>query len=224
MTGPVTEAHAREPAVMPDTPEFAYRGGALYAEDVALATSRPRSARRSTAIRPRRSSGNTGASPRPSPGSTALLCYSLKANSNLAVVATLARLGAGADVVSEGEFRRALAAGIPGNRIIFSGIGKTAAELAFALADDVHQINVESAARTRRAEPRSRASMGRTAPVAIRVNPDVDAHTHAKIATGKKENKFGIDLAHGRRRVYQQAGATARRSRRWAWRCISARS
>ena len=125
----------------------------------------------------------------------ALICYAMKANSNQAVIATLARLGAGADVVSEGEFRRALAAGIPGNRIVFSGIGKTETELAFAVAHDVYQINVES-----RDELEALSAVAhraaRTVAVAIRVNPDVDARTHHKITTGKKENKFGIDLAH----------------------------
>ncbi|HZS82404.1 MAG TPA: diaminopimelate decarboxylase [Stellaceae bacterium] len=119
--------------------------------------------------------------------------YAVKANHNLAVIRTLARLGAGADVVSEGELRRALAAGVPPDRIVFSGVGKTREELAFALARGIHQINVES-------EPELEAlsevasSMGLRAPVALRVNPDVDARTHAKISTGKKENKFGIDL------------------------------
>lgn len=120
-----------------------------------------------------------------------LVCYAVKANSNQAVIRTLGNLGAGADVVSEGEFRRALAAGIPAERIIFSGVGKTRAELAFALAQGVRQINVES-------EPELDAlndvaqSMGVRAPVSFRVNPDVDAKTHEKISTGKAENKFGI--------------------------------
>jgi diaminopimelate decarboxylase len=203
MTGPVTEAHAREPAVMPDTPEFAYRGGALFAEDVDLAnlaaeTGTPFYCYSTSAIeRKYRRFAATFA------GFDALLCYSLKANSNLSVVATLARLGAGADVVSEGEFRRALAAGIPGNRIIFSGIGKTEAELAYALSNDVYQINVESLPELD-ALNRVARKINRIAPVSIRVNPDVDANTHAKISTGKKENKFGIDLVLAAE-VYQQA-------------------
>jgi len=120
-----------------------------------------------------------------------LICYAVKANSNLAVIRTLGNLGAGADVVSEGEFRRSLAAGIPGERTLFSGVGKTRAELAFALKNNVRQINVES-------EPELDAlnevalSLGLKAPVSFRVNPDVDAKTHAKISTGKAENKFGI--------------------------------
>jgi diaminopimelate decarboxylase len=122
-----------------------------------------------------------------------LICYAVKANSNLAVLRHFARLGAGADVVSEGELRRALVAGVPPERIVFSGVGKTGAEMEAALSAGIHQINVESVPELRRLSEIAGAT-GRTAPVGIRVNPDVDAHTHAKIATGKKENKFGIDL------------------------------
>jgi len=124
-------------------------------------------------------------------GQPARVCYSVKANSNLAVVATLARQGAGADVVSEGELRRALAAGISADKIVFSGVGKTEAEMSFALETGIDRFNVES-------EPeldllsQLAAARGLTARVAIRVNPDVDAKTHEKIATGKAENKFGI--------------------------------
>ena len=106
-----------------------------------------------------------------------------------------ARLGAGADVVSEGELRRALAAGIPPERIVFAGVGKTREEMAFALSERIHQLNVESERELLALDEVARERGGR-APVAIRVNPDVDARTHAKIATGKSENKFGIDLAH----------------------------
>src|SRR3954471_23666878 len=126
-----------------------------------------------------------------------LVCYAMKANSNQAVIATLARLGAGADVVSGGELKRALAAGIPPERIMFSGVGKTAAELAAAVDAGILCINVES-------EPELdalaaiAASKGRSACVSIRVNPDVDARTHAKIATGKSENKFGIPISRAR--------------------------
>ena len=126
-----------------------------------------------------------------------LICYAMKANSNLAVIATLARLGAGMDVVSGGEYARAKAAGVPGERIVFSGVGKTAAEMRQALAGGIRQFNVES-------EPELRllsevaAGMGAEAPVALRVNPDVDARTHAKIATGKAENKFGIPFDQAR--------------------------
>jgi len=122
-----------------------------------------------------------------------LICYAVKANSNLAVLRLFAGLGAGADVVSEGELRRALAAGVPPHRILFSGIGKTRAELEAALDAQIHQINVESVPELRRLSEVARAR-GRVAPVAIRVNPDVDARTHAKISTGMKKNKFGIDL------------------------------
>jgi diaminopimelate decarboxylase len=122
-----------------------------------------------------------------------LICYAVKANSNLAVLRLLAGLGAGADVVSEGELRRALAAGIPAERVVFSGVGKTRDELEAALAAGIHQINVESVPELQVLSALA-AARGITAPVAIRVNPDVDALTHAKIATGKKENKFGIDV------------------------------
>ena len=122
-----------------------------------------------------------------------LICYAVKANSNLAVLRVFARLGAGADVVSEGELRRALAAGIPPQRVVFSGVGKTRGELEAALTHRIHQINVESIPELRRLSAIA-AARGDTARVAIRVNPDVDALTHAKIATGKRENKFGIDI------------------------------
>ena len=126
-----------------------------------------------------------------------LVCYSLKANSNQAVIATLARLGAGADVVSGGELKRALAAGIPADMIIFSGIGKTAQELALALDHDILCVNVESEAELELLSSIA-SSKGRAANVSIRVNPDVDAKTHAKIATGKAENKFGIPISRAR--------------------------
>ena len=123
-----------------------------------------------------------------------LICYAVKANSNLAVLRLFAGLGAGADVVSEGELRRALAAGIPPERIVFSGVGKTRAEIAKGIAADIHQINVESIPELRLVSEVASAA-GRGARVAIRVNPDVDALTHAKIATGTSTTKFGIDLA-----------------------------
>ena len=134
----------------------------------------------------------------------ALVCYAVKANSNQAVIATLARLGAGADVVSAGELKRARAAGVPPEKIMFSGIGKTAAELALAVDEGIFCVNVES-------EPELdllseiAASKGRTVHVSVRVNPDVDAKTHAKIATGKSENKFGIPISRARE-VYAHAG------------------
>jgi len=126
-----------------------------------------------------------------------LVCYAMKANSNLAVLRLLANLGAGMDVVSEGELRRARAAGVPADRIMFSGVGKLARELDYALDEDILCFNVES-------EPelellsRLASARGRTARVSLRINPDVDAKTHKKIATGKSENKFGIPIAQAR--------------------------
>jgi diaminopimelate decarboxylase len=125
------------------------------------------------------------------------ICYAIKANPNLAVIETFGRLGAGADVVSEGELRRALAAGIPAQRIVFSGVGKSPSEIAFALKARIGQINVESAPELDAIAEVAR-HMKRVATVVLRVNPDVDAKTHAKITTGKKENKFGIDFDEAR--------------------------
>jgi diaminopimelate decarboxylase len=183
-----------EPETAPGAPDFAYREGEFHAEGVALtriaaALGTPFYCYSSAAIERRYRRFAAAFADR-----DAAIFYALKANSNLAVVRTLARLGAGADVDSEGEFRRALAAGIPAERIIFSGVGKSEAELSFAVERGVHQINAES-------EPELRllsavaSRLGKRVAVALRVNPDVDARTHAKIATGKKENKFGIDLA-----------------------------
>jgi len=123
----------------------------------------------------------------------ATICYALKANSNQAVIATFARLGAGADVVSEGELRRALAAGVPPERIVFAGVGKTADEMAFALDCGILQFNVESVPELQQLSAVA-AARGRSAAVALRINPNVDAGTHEKISTGKAENKFGIDF------------------------------
>jgi diaminopimelate decarboxylase len=134
-----------------------------------------------------------------------LVCYAMKANSNQSVLRTLAKLGAGADVVSGGELKRALAAGIPPSKILFSGVGKTAAELRAALSEDILCINVES-------EPELEllsaiaTEMGRIARISVRVNPDVDSGGHAKITTGKSENKFGIPLSRARA-VYARAAA-----------------
>ena len=130
-------------------------------------------------------------------GTETLVCYAVKANSNQAVLATLARLGAGMDIVSEGELRRAIAVGAPPERIVFSGVGKTKTEMAAGLEAGILCFNVES-------EPEMAAlsevaiAMGRVAPVSIRINPDVDAKTHAKISTGKAENKFGIPISRAR--------------------------
>jgi diaminopimelate decarboxylase len=133
----------------------------------------------------------------------ALVCYALKANSNQAVIATLARLGAGADVVSEGELLRALAAGVPPEKIMFSGVGKTARELALAVEHGILCVNVESEAELELLATIA-AAKGRSADISIRVNPDVDPKTHAKIATGKAENKFGIPISRARE-VYARA-------------------
>src|SRR4051812_29752889 len=176
---------------------FQYRNGVLHAEDVdlvalAAAVGTPFYCY-STATLERHYKVFAGAfADVPS-----LICYAMKANSNQAVVATLARLGAGADVVSEGELRRALAAGVPAQKIVFSGVGKTARELAAAIDAGILCINVES-------EPELEllssiaSARGRVAPVSLRVNPDVDAKTHHKIATGKSENKFGIPITRAR--------------------------
>jgi diaminopimelate decarboxylase len=126
-------------------------------------------------------------------GRAHLVCYAVKACSNLAVLRTLARLGAGMDVVSEGELRRALAAGVAPEKIVFAGVGKTETEMRFALDAGIGQFNVESEPELRALDSVGRAA-GRRAPVAIRVNPDVDAGTHEKISTGKSENKFGIPI------------------------------
>ncbi|MBN2907540.1 MAG: diaminopimelate decarboxylase [Rhodobacteraceae bacterium] len=132
-----------------------------------------------------------------------LVCYAMKANSNLAVLKLMGDLGAGVDVVSGGEYRKARAAGIPGERIVFSGVGKTREEMHLALSGGIRQFNVES-------EPEMEAlnevalSLGVVAPITVRVNPDVDAKTHEKIATGKSENKFGIPIARARA-VYAHA-------------------
>ncbi|RYC04520.1 diaminopimelate decarboxylase [Ciceribacter ferrooxidans] len=124
-------------------------------------------------------------------GTDAMVCYAMKANSNQAVLKTLGRLGAGVDVVSEGELRRALAAGIPGERIMFSGVGKTVHEMDLALEAGIYCFNVESEPELEVLNQRA-LKAGKVAHVSFRINPDVDARTHAKISTGKKENKFGI--------------------------------
>jgi diaminopimelate decarboxylase len=134
---------------------------------------------------------------------SALVCYAMKANSNQAVVKTLARLGAGADVVSEGELKRARAAGIPPHKIMFSGVGKTARELALAVDEGILCVNVESEPELELLSSIAQQK-GRTAHVSLRVNPDIDARTHAKIATGKAENKFGIAISRARE-VYARA-------------------
>jgi diaminopimelate decarboxylase len=182
---------------------FAYRSGVLHAEAVNLASLAQAVGTPfycySTATLERHYRVFAGAfADVPS-----LVCYAVKANSNQAVIATLAKLGAGADVVSGGELKRALAAGVPRDKIMFSGIGKTAAELALALEENVLCVNVES-------EPELEllsaiaVGKGRSIDISVRVNPDVDAKTHAKIATGRAEDKFGVPIS-GARAVYAKA-------------------
>jgi diaminopimelate decarboxylase len=138
-------------------------------------------------------------------GTDHMICYAMKANSNQAVIKTMAAMGAGMDVVSEGELRRALAAGVPARKIVFSGVGKTAREMALALKEGIACFNVES-------EPELELlsavanRVGQRAAVSIRVNPDVDAKTHAKITTGKADNKFGISYVRASE-VYARAAA-----------------
>jgi len=181
---------------------FHYHNGTLHAEDVSIAkiadaVSTPFYCY-STATLTRHYRVFAEAFP---PGS--LICYSLKANSNQAVISTLAKLGAGADVVSGGELARALKAGIPASKIVFSGVGKTDPEMKAALEAGIYQFNVESEPELH-ALSQIAAGMGQRAPIALRVNPDVDAKTHAKITTGKSENKFGIPWRRARQ-VYADA-------------------
>jgi diaminopimelate decarboxylase len=182
---------------------FAYRDGVLHAEAVNLATlaqqvGTPFYCYSSATLERHYRVFATAFADVPS-----LVCYAVKANSNQAVIATLAKLGAGADVVSGGELKRTRAAGVPADKIMFSGIGKTAAELAQALDEGILCVNVES-------EPELEllseiaASKSRVANISIRVNPDVDAKTHAKIATGRAEDKFGIPIS-GARAIYAKA-------------------
>jgi diaminopimelate decarboxylase len=182
---------------------FAYRGGVLHAEDVDLialsdAVGTPFYCYATATLeRHYRVFAQAFADV------DALICYAMKANSNQAVIATLARLGAGADVVSEGELLRARSAGVPPHKIMFSGVGKTTHELALALEQGILCVNVESEAELELLAEIA-AQKGRTADISIRVNPDIDPRTHAKIATGKAENKFGIPISRARD-VYTRA-------------------
>ena len=182
---------------------FLYKGGILHAEDVAI----PDIAAQvgtpfyvySAATLTRHYQLFTDAlSPLPH-----LVCFAIKSLSNVAVLKLLGDLGAGMDVVSGGEYRRARAAGVPGERIVFSGVGKTREEMRLALTGGIRQFNVESEPELR-ALSEVAASLGCIAPITLRVNPDVDAKTHEKIATGKSENKFGIPIAKARD-VYAEA-------------------
>ncbi len=138
-------------------------------------------------------------------GTEHLICYAIKANSNQAVLATMASFGAGMDVVSEGELRRARAVGVPGDRIIFAGVGKTRAEISYALSEKILGFNVESESELLVLSSVA-SEMNTRARIAIRVNPDVDAKTHAKISTGKSENKFGVPFLEAGR-LYDRAAA-----------------
>ncbi|HEY9080241.1 diaminopimelate decarboxylase [Magnetovibrio sp.] len=171
---------------------FTYKNGHLHAEDVALSAIAEQVGTPfytySTATLTRHFNVFADALR----GLNALVCYAVKANSNQAVIRTLAGLGAGADVVSGGELTRALKAGVKARNIVFSGVGKSEAEIRMALGAGIKQINVESEPELERISAVA-SDMGVEAPVALRVNPDVDAHTHEKISTGKLENKFGIE-------------------------------
>jgi diaminopimelate decarboxylase len=175
---------------------FAYRDGVLHAEDVDLAAVAAQIGTPfycySTATLERHYRVFAAALPK-----DALIAFSVKANGNLAVLKTLARLGAGADVVSGGEMKKALAAGVPPARIVFSGVGKTRAEMQLGLDTGIHQFNIESEPELEALNAIALAS-GKRAPVTIRVNPDVDAKTHAKITTGTSETKFGIPWSRAR--------------------------
>ncbi len=182
---------------------FLYRNGTLHAEDVPLAEIAAAVGTPvyvySTATLARHYRLFTEAlSPLPH-----MVCFAVKALSNVVVLKVLGDLGAGMDVVSIGEYARARAAGVPGNRIVFSGVGKTREEMRVALEGGIRQFNVESEPELK-ALSEVAAQVGAVAPIALRVNPDVDAKTHEKIATGKKENKFGIPIARARE-VYAMA-------------------
>ncbi|MBV8769236.1 MAG: diaminopimelate decarboxylase [Hyphomicrobiales bacterium] len=183
---------------------FVYRRGVLHAEDVDL---RDIAAEVGTPLYCYASAGFEESYlgiARAFAGTPSLVCYAMKANSNQAVLATLARLGAGMDVVSEGELRRARAAGVPAEKIVFSGVGKTEGELAYALDQGIMCFNVESEPELEQISAIASAA-GRKARISIRVNPDIDANTHAKISTGTYASKFGIPIKEAPR-VYEKAG------------------
>src|SRR5258706_1416913 len=176
---------------------FTYRNGVLHAEDVALDViardaGTPFYCYSTATIERHYRVFNEAFA-----GCDTLICYAIKANSNLSVIRTLAKLGSGADVVSEGEIHRALAAGVPREKIVFSGVGKTRAEMAFALDAGIFGFNVESEAELHTSSEVASAR-DLTARIALRINPDVDAKTHAKISTGKSEHKFGVGWREAR--------------------------
>jgi diaminopimelate decarboxylase len=176
---------------------FLYRGGILHAENVSLPAIAAEVGTPFYVYSAATLSRHYALFEEALAGLDHLICFAVKSNSNLAVLKLLGDMGAGMDVVSAGEYLRARAAGVPGDRIVFSGVGKTREEMRIALEGGIRQVNLES-------EPEMLAlsqvaqEMGVTVPVTIRVNPDVDARTHAKIATGKSENKFGIPIARAR--------------------------
>ena len=184
---------------------FAYRDGVLHAEDVSLKARAEEIGTpfycSSSATLERHYKVMRDAFA----GTDHMICYAMKANSNQAVIRTMAELGAGMDVVSEGELRRALAAGVPARKIVFSGVGKTAREMALALREGIACFNVESEPELELLSEVAKR-VGQRAAVSIRVNPDVDAKTHHKISTGKAEDKFGISYKRARE-VYARAAA-----------------
>lgn len=184
---------------------FAYRDGALCAESVPLDEIARRFGTPCFVYSRAEIERNYRAFSQALAGSAAMLAYSVKANSNLAVLALLARLGAGFDIVSAGELDRVLAAGGDGRRILFSGVGKAADEIRRALESGVHCLNLESEAEMERVDAIA-GQLGRRAPVAFRVNPDVDAQTHPYISTGLKQNKFGVAYAEAERLYREAAG------------------
>jgi diaminopimelate decarboxylase len=185
--------------------QFAYRQGLLHAEDVNLADLAATVGTPFYCYSTETLERHYRVFADAFSGLDAEVCYSVKANSNLGVLATLARAGAGMDVVSEGEIRRVLAVGVTPEKITFSGVGKTKDEMVFALQHGIFAFNVESEPELRVLSETATA-LGRPARVALRVNPDIDAKTHHKIATGKAENKFGIPFGEALA-LYRLAGA-----------------
>jgi diaminopimelate decarboxylase len=176
---------------------FQYRDGALCAEDVPLALIAEQVGTPVYVYSAATLLRHYGLFTSALSGLPHMVCFSMKSLGNLAVLKLLGDAGAGVDVVSGGEYRKARAAGVPGERIVFSGVGKTTEEMRLALTGGIRQFNVESEPELARLNAVA-LSLGVTAPITIRVNPDVDAMTHAKIATGKSENKFGIPIAKAR--------------------------
>lgn len=196
---------AREAGKSAGMDHFLYQGGILHAEDVpipeiAASVGTPFYLYSTATLKRHFQLFDEGLA-----GLDHMVCYAMKANSNQAVLKTLAGLGAGMDVVSGGEYARARAAGVPGDRIVFSGVGKTEDEMVQAIDGGIRQFNLESEPEMRLLS-RVASARGATVPVTIRVNPDVDAKTHEKISTGKKENKFGIPISRARE-IYAEAAA-----------------